>query len=103
MSEKGVLVTTNELVSNLRQLKHELHDRFGIEQIALFGSYARNEADSKSDVDIAIVKMTKKDLFKRLQAKTFLETKLNKKVDIGYFDSMKTFIRNRIKEDLIYV
>jgi len=96
-------MTTNELVVALRTLKYELQEQFGIEQIAIFGSYARNEAKEESDVDIAILKMDKKDLFKRLQAKAFLEKHLNKKVDIGYLDSMKTFIRNRIKQDLVYV
>ncbi len=96
-------MTTNELVSDLKNLKNELREQFGIEQIALFGSYARNEAKEESDVDIAILKINKKDFFKRLQAKEFLENKLNKKVDLGYFDSMRTFIKNRIKQDLIYV
>ena len=96
-------MTTNELIENLKNLKNELREQFGIDQIALFGSYARGEANNDSDVDIAIIKISKKDLLKRLQAKDFLEKKLNKKVDIGYLDSMRTFIKNRIKQDLIYV
>jgi len=96
-------MTTNELIIHLKILKDELKNRFGIEEIALFGSYARGEATKESDVDIAILKMQKKDLLKRLQAKDFLEQQLNKKIDMGYLDSMRTFIKNRIKKDLIYV
>ena len=96
-------MTTNELIIHLKSLKNELKNRFGIEEIALFGSYARGEATEESDIDIAILKMQKKDLLKRLQAKDFLEQQLNKKIDMGYFDSMRTFIKNRIKKDLIYV
>ena len=87
----------------MKQLKQALHQEFGIEQIALFGSYARNEAKEGSDVDIAILKMEKKSLVKRLEAKAFLERQLESKVDIGYFDSMRTFIKNRIRQDFIYV
>ena len=55
-------MTTNELIIHLKSLKNELKNRFGIEEIALFGSYARGEATEESDVDIAILKMQKKDL-----------------------------------------
>jgi len=96
-------MTKNELILKLINVKDELKQQFGINEIALFGSYARDEANEESDVDIAIIKINKKDFLKRLQAKEFLEKKLNKKVDIGYLDSMKTFIKNRIKKDLIYV
>ncbi len=96
-------MTTNELIIHLKRVKGELKSRFGIEEIALFGSYARGEATEQSDVDIAILKMQKKDILKRLEAKAFLEAQLNKKIDIGYLDSMQTFIKNRIKKDLIYV
>ncbi len=101
--KQGEDVTSYELVQKLKQLKQTLRQEFGIEQIALFGSYARNEAKEGSDIDIAILKMDKKDLTKRLQAKVFLERQLESSVDIGYFDSMRTFIKNRIKQDFIYV
>ena len=96
-------MTKNELLNNLIALKSELNDKFGIEKIALFGSFARDEAKENSDIDIVILKMREKDLSKRIQAKEFLQKKLNRNIDLGYFDSMKTFIKNRIKKDLIYV
>ncbi len=96
-------MTRDELLDKLIAVKSELNEKFGIEQIALFGSYARDEASEESDVDIVILKMRKKELSKRLQAKEYLQKQLNRKIDLGYFDSMKAFIRNRIKKDLIYV
>ncbi len=96
-------MTKNELLNNLIALKSELNDKFGIEKIALFGSFARDEEKENSDIDIVILKMKEKDLSKRIQAKEFLQKKLNRNIDLGYFDSMKTFIKNRIKKDLIYV
>lgn len=96
-------MTKNELLRKLYQAKDELNERFGIEQIALFGSYARGEANEESDVDLVILKMKKKDFAKRVEAIDFLEKRLNKKVDMGYLDSMKTFIKNRIEKDLIRV
>ncbi len=91
------------LLNQLRATKQILEEQFGITKIAVFGSYARDEQREESDVDIVILEATQKTLHNRLNAKKMLEKKLNKKVDIGYFDSMKTFIKNRIKKELIYV
>ena len=96
-------MTQSELLIKLANVQNELKQQFGIEEIALFGSYARDEADEKSDVDIAILKSSKKNFFLRMKAIDFLKEYLQKDVDMGYFDSMKTFIKNRIKKDLIVV
>ena len=96
-------MTTNELLVKLHGLKDELKQQFGIEEIALFGSYARGEANEDSDIDIAIMKVKKKDYFKRIEAKYYLEDLLQKKVDIGYFDSIRPIIRKYIKKDLVLV
>ena len=96
-------MTQLELLTKLTDVKNELKQQFGIEEIALFGSYARNEAHEDSDVDIAILKSSKKNFFLRMKAIDFLKEQLQKDVDMGYYDSMKTFIKNRIKKDLIVV
>ena len=96
-------MTTEELVKQLKSLKNELRNRFGIEEIALFGSYAREEATPQSDVDLVILKIGEKEFSKRVQATEYLERKLHKKIDMGYYDSMRTFIKKRIEKDLIYV
>ena len=96
-------MTTNELIIKLKNVKDELKQKFGIEQIALFGSYARDEANEDSDVDIVIISMKNKNYFKLIEAMQYLEAKLHKKVDMGFFDSIRPFIKRRIKEDLIYV
>jgi len=96
-------VTQSELLMKLANVKHELKQQFGIEEIALFGSYARDEAREESDVDIVILKSSKKNFFLRMKAIDFLKEYLQRDVDMGYFDSMKTFIKNRIQKDLIIV
>ncbi len=53
-------MTTNELVLRLKDIKSELKQQFGIEQIALFGSYAMAEANEESDIDIAVISIKTK-------------------------------------------
>ncbi len=96
-------MTTEELIKQLKSFKDELRNRFGIEEIALFGSYARKEATAQSDIDLVILKIGEKEFSKRVQAIEYLERKLHKKIDMGYYDSMRTFIKKRIEKDLIYV
>ena len=96
-------MTQSELLMKLANVKHELKQQFGIEEIALFGSYARDEAREESDVDIVILKSSKKNFFLRMKAIDFLKEYLQRDIDMGYFDSMKTFIKNRIQKDLIIV
>ncbi len=96
-------MTKIELLSKLQHAQGELKNRFGIEKIALFGSYARDEANEDSDIDIAIMKVEEKDYFKRIEAKYYLEDLLQKKVDIGYFDSIRPIIQKYIKKDLVLV
>ena len=91
------------IITKLRELKPMLKEEYGLEEFALFGSQARGDYTKNSDVDIAIIKIDKKEFAKRLLIKEFLEKHLNKRVDIGYFDSMKTFIQNQIKQEMKYV
>jgi len=91
------------VVNKLKTLKPLLREKYGIEEFALFGSMSRDDYNTQSDIDIAILKSNKYDFFLRIEAIKFLEQQLNQKVDMGYFDSMKTFIKNRIKKDFIYV
>lgn len=96
-------MTQSELLTKLADVKNELRQQFGIEEIALFGSYARDEAKEDSDVDIVILESNKKNFFLRMKAIDFLKEHLQRDVDMGYFDGMKTFIKNRIQKDLIIV
>lgn len=100
---RGVRMTRSELLTKLISVKDELQQQFGIEEIALFGSYSRNEAQNDSDVDIAIISMREKNYFTLIEAMKYLENRLQKKVDIGFFDSMRPFVKKRIKEEMIYV
>ena len=92
-----------ELLEKLKALKKELRELYGIEEIAVFGSVARREDTPESDIDIVILKMRKKNGFTIAKARRFLTEKLNRKVDLGLYDSMNPFIRKIIEKDMINV
>ncbi len=91
------------IIEELKKLKPILKNRFGIEEFAVFGSIARGEEKENSDIDIVILKMNIKSGLDIVKAQYFLESKFQRKVDIGLYRAMKTFIKKRIKKELIYV
>jgi len=96
-------MTKIELLFKLQNVQEELKKKFGIEKIALFGSYAKGEEREDSDVDILVIEMKKKNAFTLIRAKNFLSTYLNKEVDLGLYDSIRPFIKKRIDDELINV
>ena len=96
-------MTKEYILHFLKEHKEELESKFGIEKMALFGSYAHGNESENSDIDLLVIKMKKKNAFTMLKAKSFLSEYLKKEVDLGLFDSLRPFIKNRIKDELIYV
>lgn len=99
---KNNILTKEEIISFLQTHKSELECRFGLTKIALFGSFARNQAHEASDIDFLIETRTKSydNLF---DLQEFLETNLHNKVDLCSLDSIRPFIMRSIQEELIYV
>ena len=103
VSNKQGLKMNIEVYKQLKALKPILKERFGIEEFALFGSMAKGTDTKDSDIDIAILKSSQKNFLLRMEAIEYLKEIFNRKIDMGYFDSMKTFIRNRIQKEFVYV
>lgn len=90
------------ILDYLKSHKKEFEEKYDITKIGLFGSYAKNSADENSDIDI-IIHTQNKNYKNRQHLKYTLENAFNKKIDLGYFDTLRGFIKNDIKEDIIYV
>jgi predicted nucleotidyltransferase len=103
IEKKGVPVTRDEVLRILRSHKSVLKERFGIEEMALFGSFSRNEGHEESDVDLAIVKTTKKSYWTLMDVMNYLSDILGREVDVGFYDAIRPFYRRRIEKDMIYV
>lgn len=82
----------------------ELGKQYGLESVYLFGSYARDEAKSSSDVDLRINKGKLKGLFALSMLKLNLEESFGRKVDLVTTDSLDSDFLTRIapEEILLY-
>ena len=84
-------MTKSDILNFLDEKKSFLKKQYHVDAIGLFGSYARDEATQKSDIDI-VISTSVKSFTNRYNLKKYLEDAFKKPVDIGYYDSLKTFI-----------
>ena len=89
------------------QILHEalpgLRERFGLQDLAIFGSVARDEAGPDSDVDV-LVTFEGRTGFRAFMGLQFeLEAILGAKVDLVTPKAMRPTLRPRIERDLIHV
>ncbi len=94
-------MTKSDILECLKDHYEKFHNQYSVEKIGLFGSYARDEADDESDIDI-FVQMHPK-LLDMIAIKQHLEESFRKKVDIVRLrDKMNPYLKKRILKDGIY-
>ncbi|MBI5191934.1 MAG: nucleotidyltransferase domain-containing protein [Nitrospirae bacterium] len=103
-------LTKEHVIKILRKDLPFLKERYGVEKIAIFGSFAKGKQRGKSDVDILIY-LKKSIGLDFIELADRLEEKLGKRVDIATFECYrKSFNKPRYKhiaedveKSLIYV
>ncbi len=92
-------MTKEQILHSLRLRKEELNKRFGVRKMALFGSYARDEATDESDIDLLVEMEPSAQKFFSLQR--YLEELFDKPVDVG--TKLRRFVAKRIEKEMITV
>ena len=92
----------------LQNYKKTLENKYGIKKLGFFGSFSRDEATEKSDIDIYIeFDMEKIDLYKYLSLIDELESLFGKRVDIITKDGKNAIrlpsVRENIEKEITYV
>ena len=93
-----------DLKVKLETLKPTLREQYQVEAIGVFGSFARGEQTSKSDVDILVEfkKPNTIDLFDFIDLEDFLSRKLGVKVDLATRNALKPQLKEQILQEMIY-
>jgi predicted nucleotidyltransferase len=88
----------------LQERKNYLVEKFGVMEIAIFGSYARGEQMKDSDVDLIVdFKEGWKTFDNYMNLKFYLEELFGKKVDLVIKSAINPRIKPFIIEEAIYV
>lgn len=93
----------DDALAILRREKARLVRDYGVLALGIFGSTARDEAGSESDVDV-IVKLANADLFNLVHIRDVLNDAFGSEVDLVHEHKyMRPLFVQRIREDTIYV
>jgi len=94
--------TNTDLENKLKELKPFLYEKYFVEKIGYFGSYARNEQNQTSDIDI-LVSFKKPPGWEFFDLQEFLENELEIKVDLVSEKALKEQLRQIILNSVKYV
>ncbi len=75
--------------------------RHDVVHAALFGSFARDKAERKSDVDLLVQFRGEKGLLDLVALKLELETTLNRNVDVVTYRALDSRIRDQVLEEQV--
>ena len=92
----------DDIIKVLRRFKEGNQQRYRIEEIGIFGSSARGDLNTESDIDVVVV-LEKQDLFHLIGIKQDLEEQFGVPVDIvSYRQKMNDYLKRRIEAEALY-
>ncbi len=89
-----------EALAILANHQNTLKD-FGVKSLMLFGSVARDEARTDSDIDLLVEFDRPVGLFTFVRLKRYLEEILESSVDLGTPDSLKPYLQEPVFREAI--
>ena len=95
------MLSKNKILASLRSYKEEHLNEYGIEEIGIFGSYARDMAREDSDVDV-FVKLKHSNLFLLSRIRIELEELFGVHTDVVQLrDKMNAYLKRHIEQEAI--
>ncbi len=94
--------TKEEILKMLKTELPNLRNEYGVDTLALFGSYARDEQNEDSDLDMLVEFLEPVDFFEFMRLEFHLTDLLNIKVDLVTPDALRPIMRDDILESALY-
>ncbi|MBI2432714.1 MAG: nucleotidyltransferase family protein [Candidatus Hydrogenedentes bacterium] len=94
-------LTKKEVLEYLRAGKSKFEREYGVRQIGVFGSLARNESTPESDLDI-LVEMPEPTFDGYMDLKFELEDRFGVTVDLVLRETLKDGLRPVIEQETVY-
>lgn len=101
--KRQTVPTRERVLQVLARHRDEMHRRFQVKTLALFGSVVRNEAGPESDVDILVEFEGPATFDRYMDLKFYLESLLGRRVDLVTFRALKSHVHAHVEEEAVYV
>ena len=96
-------MSSSDIIQILKEYKKTHAEEYGIQAMGVFGSVARGDATTNSDVDV-VVKIEVPDPYIIVHIKEEIAEQLQQSVDIVRLrDKMNIYLKKQIEQDVIYV
>ena len=92
-----------EVLNSLRTHKHVLAGRFGVTEISLFGSFARDQATEESDVDVLAKFDTRATSRSYFGVQFYIEDLLGRRVDLVTDKALRLELRPHLEREAVDV
>lgn len=96
------MMSKEQILDKLRELKPMLYRDYAVTEIGLFGSYSEESFTDDSDIDI-LVELEKPIGWKIFSLELYLEQVFNKKIDLVTKKALKKQIKGKILNQVEYV
>ena len=102
---RGGTMTTNRstILGLLAERRQDIAARFGVKRVALFGSAARDELDTTSDVDVLVEFEGPATFAAYMDLKFYLEDLLGRPVDLVTDNALRKELRPYVEKEMIRV
>ena len=96
-------MTRAEVLEKLRAHRPTLVERFGVVELAVFGSFARDEATDASDVDILVSFDTPPNWTTYFGTQFYLEDLLQRPVELATREDVRAEMRPQVEREAVDV
>lgn len=96
------MITKNDILIKLKELKPELSREYSVKEIGLFGSFSDESYSEDSDIDI-LVELERPIGWKYFSLEIYLEKIFGRKVDLVTKNALKDQIKENILSQVNYV
>jgi uncharacterized protein len=96
------MITRDDILSKLNDLKPILYNEYSVKKIGLFGSFSDNSYSEDSDIDL-LVEFEKPIGWRYFSLEIYLESIFGRKIDLVTKNALKEQIKDRILDQVKYV
>ena len=99
------MLASHDIIKFLSEHLSSLKDEYNISKIGLFGSFARNEQNDSSDIDIILEfqEGTENIYEKKSRLREFLTNHFQRDVDLCREKYLKPYVKDYLQKEIIYV
>ena len=96
-------MNAQDALQRLSEKMPDIRQRFAVRLLAIFGSVARNEAGSESDLDVLVEFVGRPTFHNYMGLKLFLEELFGVSVDLAIPSDLRAALRPRIEKEALRV